>query len=95
MTAAQYKRQNQDWAKYLGKTGVVLASTYIRVAAADLSSAAPYSYVLVDLGEDKKELMGAGHELLQIGDKVQCVLRKISVDGTAGLIEYGIKVQKI
>jgi uncharacterized OB-fold protein len=95
MKPAHYARKNKNWQKYLGKKGTVLSSTLIRVTSPELSYLTPYSYVLVDLGNEKKELMGVGNQILKVGDQVECVLRKISTASAESLIEYGIKAQKI
>ncbi|MEN8253663.1 MAG: hypothetical protein ABFQ62_04800 [Patescibacteria group bacterium] len=95
MRPAEYYRQNKDWKKYIGKVGIVVASTMIRVSAPEQTDLLPYSYAVVKVGKEKKEYMGVGHEKLKPGDKVKCVLRKVGISNKAGIIEYGIKVTKI
>ena len=95
MKPPQYWRQNKDWKNWLGKRGKVIASTIVRVSAPEQSAFTPYSYVLVDFGNERHEFMGEGHAVFEINDEVQCVLRKISVLADHELIPYGIKVQKI
>lgn len=90
---AEYWRASQEWSKYLGKTGTVLASTVIRVASPELASSTPYSYVLVDLGTEKKELMGVGNDVFEPGATVRCVLRKLAKPSSTGIIRYGLKVE--
>lgn len=92
---AVYWRQNKDWQTWLGRTGKVIVSTTVRVAAPTQERLTPYSYALVDFGNEKHEFMGVGHEVLQSGDMVKCVLRKRGFGAKHELIEYGIKVQKI
>lgn len=92
---AAYWRENKTWAKWLGLQGTVIASSYVHVAAPSQEAMAPYSYVLVDFGDHQKEFMGAAHQTFEVGDKVECVLRKTGVTSSESLIQYGIKVQKI
>lgn len=94
MKPAQYWRQNKEWKKWLGRSGKVVASTIVRVAAPERTSFTPYSYVLVDFGQERHEFMGVGHQVFEIGQEVECVLRKIAVLSQEELIPYGIKVQK-
>jgi uncharacterized OB-fold protein len=95
MQPASYWRQNKLWKSWIGKTGVVLVSTVISVAPPEQSALKPYSYVLVEFGKEKHEFMGVGHEVFESGDKVECVLRRITFGDDRGLIGYGIKVRKI
>ena len=95
MKPAQYYRENKNWSLWLGKVGTVVASTYIRVSSPEFEPFTPYSFVLVDFGDQKKELMGAGHEQLAVGDKVQCVLRKLATSGQQEIIAYGIKAKGV
>ncbi len=90
---AYYWRQNKEWSKWLGKTGVVVSATMIRVSEASRESMTPYSYAIVDFDGEKHEFMGETNVELQIGDKVKCVLRKMAVAEKSGLVEYGIKVK--
>ena len=111
MKPAAYWRQNKEWKNWIGKTGTVVVATMVRVAPPDQELFVPYAFALVDFGTTKKEFMGAGNQELQTGDKVRCVLRKISgcfsggshngsddgsgYRGSRGIIDYGIKVEKI
>jgi len=95
ITAPSYTRNNQSWSAWIGKKGVVLAVTVIRVAAPEFSVYTPYQYALVDFGEElgKMSYMVASQEkTVTTGDKVICVLRKLSQPSKEGIIEYGIKV---
>lgn len=95
MKPAQYWRANKIWHAWLGKQGTVVASTIIHVAGTKQSYLTPYSYVIVDFGEEKKEFMSVSRETLEIGDTVICVLRKTAQTEAHELIEYGIKVTKV
>jgi uncharacterized OB-fold protein len=89
--ALRFRKYHQD---LLGKSGQVIAATYVRVAAPAQAPFVPYSYVLVEIEGQKYELMGTGHDELQPGDAVVCVWRKLAQPDNKELIEYGIKVQK-
>ncbi len=94
MRPAKYHRLNQKWAQSVGKTGTVIAATFIRVADEKHHLSAPYSFVLADFEGESCELMGVGHEKIKTGDKVQCVLRKNLTTDRVGLIEHQLKVKK-
>lgn len=95
MKPPQYWRHTKTWSDWLGKTGTVVASTIVRVAAHQRSSMTPYSYVIVDFGEVRREMMAEGHQVLQPGDTVECVLRKMAESEPHALIHYGLKVKKV
>ena len=95
MNPPAYWRANKNWSKWLGRRGIVIASTYIRVAADNQESLAPYSFIIIDFNGEKAEFMGVGHEQLSVGDTVECVLRRMSDSESHEIIEYGIKVKKI
>lgn len=90
-----YWRLNKNWSNWLGKQGKVIAATLVRVASPECEPLLPFSYVIVDFGQEKKEMMGADHEIFTIGDQVECVLRKTAQNEPHELIDYGIKVTKI
>jgi len=91
MRVTESWRQNKTWAKYLGKEGVVVASTLMEVAATDQLAFLPYSYLVVNLGKEKISVMGAAGEAFNCGDKVKLVLRKIKKEAQAEVITYGLK----
>ncbi len=95
MNPAQYWRSSKTWQKWLGKTGTVLSSSVVHVASAEFAACAPYSYALIDFGNEKHEFMGVDQEILAAGDQVQCVFRKMETPQLEALIPYGMKVQKI
>ncbi|MDH5533537.1 MAG: hypothetical protein OEX81_03870 [Candidatus Pacebacteria bacterium] len=95
MKPAQYWREAKQIKEYLGKTGQVISSTVIRASSPEFNYLVPYSYVVVDFSGVKKEMMGAGSQLLDTGDRVVCVIRKMGQTDSKSLIEYGLKVEKI
>lgn len=92
---AKYWRQNAIRQKMLGQVGRVVASTYIRVTATELSLLAPYSYLIVDFGGQRAEMMGAGQQQFKIGDLVRGIWRRITTSDSQGVINYQIKAEPI
>ena len=92
---AAYWRKNKEWKNLLGKKGRIIFSTRVRVAGGGQKKWVPYSFVLVKIEGKRYEMMGAGNEKLNAGDKVVCVLRRLSDSDPKGVIEYGIKVKKV
>jgi uncharacterized OB-fold protein len=92
---AGYWRSTDDWKYWLGKQGTVVALTVVHVAPPHLKDFAPYSYVIVEFDGERRECIGADHQEFKVGDKVECVLRKMSVPSKEQLIPYGIKVAKV
>lgn len=93
-----YWRQNKKWSEFLGKTGRVLHSTYIRAAGVRHAASTPHSFALIELDGSKPErleLMGVGNQKLETNDKIECCLRKIPTPDQGGVIEYVIKAKKI
>lgn len=95
VTPAQYWRQNKKWSQWLGKQGVVVASTQILVAPPELESSLPYALALVDFGGELRECLGAEHMAFSPGDKVEYVFRRLGEPTETGIVNYGLKVQKI
>lgn len=94
MLITEYWRSHQNWSKYLGKRGQVIASSHMEVAASDQVSLTPYSYVLVDIDGERLSLMGGVGEDFAIGDQVMVVLRKIKKEAPSEVLTYGLKVTK-
>ncbi len=95
MQPAQYWRQNKNWHSWIGRKGTVVVSTLVNTVNPQQAHFKPFSYVLVDFGDERHEFMGAGNEEFLKGDQVICVLRKIATPEAHELIPYGIKVKKI
>ena len=95
MQITEYWRSNKLWPKYLGKKGIVKAVSMMEVAATDQIELLPYSYLLVDLGDEKLSVMGAAHEEFVIGDQVELVLRKIKKEAKQDIIIYGLKASHV
>lgn len=95
MRVTESWRQNKTWAKYLGKEGVVVANTLMEVAATDQVAFLPYSYLVVDLGEEKISVMGGSGETFVSGERVKIVLRKLKKEASAEVISYGLKATHV
>jgi uncharacterized OB-fold protein len=95
MRVTESWRNNQNWAKYLGREGVVVATTLMEVAATDQVAFLPYAYLVVDLGEERISLMGVAGESFTKGDLVKIVLRKIKKEAQAEVIAYGLKATHV
>lgn len=82
----------------LGREGVVVSWTIIRVPPAGFSTLAPYPVVIVDLVGDGRitaQLVDWTENDLVVGRRVRVVVRRISEPTTEGIIPYGIKVKPV
>ncbi len=95
MQITEYWRSNQNWAKYLGKRGKVLAVSMMEVAATDQVELLPYAYLLIELDKERISLMGAAHQEFMVGDEVEIVLRKIKKEAQQEVICYGLKASHV
>lgn len=77
----------------LGKTGVVVSFTIVRVPPAGYEGQAPYPVVLVDTGDGRMvgQLVDFDESHLHIGQRVQAVLRRVTTPRGEGIIPYGVK----
>ncbi|NDJ62668.1 MAG: Zn-ribbon domain-containing OB-fold protein [Chloroflexi bacterium] len=79
-------------------TGEIYSFTTVQEAPDGYTDQAPYVLALIKL--DEGPLITAqmtdldGHELT-IGDRVEMVTRKLTTDGTRGVIVYGYKFRKM
>ena len=91
-------RNQKKMREHLGKKGVVVSWTLIRVAPAGYEEQAPYPVVIVEL-TDKKKLVGQlvdwEEKNLVIGQKVEAVIRRIVHPDASGVIPYGIKFRPL
>ncbi|MCD8484379.1 OB-fold domain-containing protein [Candidatus Woesebacteria bacterium] len=95
LSAPRYWRDRREWSRWLGRKGTVVASTLIHVAPPELAYGAPYPYVLVDFGSEKRSFLGTGHTSFLVGEIVECVWRRMGTPDATGIIPYGIKVQRL
>lgn len=89
-------RNQKNIAKLLGRQGVIVSWTIVRVPPGGFSSLAPYPVVIADLsggGRISAQLVDWRDEDLFAGRRVQVVVRRVSDPSTEGIIPYGIKVK--
>lgn len=81
----------------LGKTGVIVSFTIIRVPPGGFEGQAPYAVVVVDLGDSKctGQLVDYNEKELKIGKRVIAVLRRVKQPDTEGIIPYGVKFKPV
>jgi uncharacterized OB-fold protein len=91
--------RNQKYiAGMLGREGVIVAWTVVRVPPGGFSNLAPYPVVIVDLIGGTRitaQLVDWVESDLVIGKNVSVVVRRISEPTTEGIIPYGIKVKPL
>lgn len=92
---AKYWRDRQEVSKWYGRVGTVVVSTTIQVSSPEFADFSPYDYALVDFEDERHEFMAVPGLRLNPGDRVQLVLRKLTKPDASGLIEYGLKLNKI
>jgi uncharacterized OB-fold protein len=91
-------RNQANIATMLGREGIIVSWTIVRVPPAGFSNLAPYPVVVVDIGEGKRitaQLVDWSESDLEFRKKVRVVVRRISEPSTEGIIPYGIKVKPI
>ena len=82
----------------LGKKGVILTWTFIRVPPDGFSGQAPYPVVVVELEDNKRitaQMVDCDNHHMKVGQKVKTVLRRITEPSVEGVIPYGVKVKPI
>lgn len=81
----------------LGKEGVVLTFTTIRVPPTNFSALAPYPIAVVALDEGEKITAQVVDydDTFKIGTRVKVVLRRVTDPSIDGVIPYGIKVRPL
>ncbi|RLJ07789.1 MAG: transcriptional regulator [Candidatus Aenigmatarchaeota archaeon] len=85
------KGQLEDY-RFSGK-GKIVSWTIIRAAPEGFEDQAPYAVAIIELEEGVKvpgQLVGRP-DGIEIGKPVRAVFRRITEDGPAGLIHYGLK----
>jgi uncharacterized protein len=77
--------------------GEVYSFTTLQEAPEDFEEQAPYMLALVKLDEGPIVLaqLTDVDESVQIGDRVEMVTRKLTTEGTRGMIVYGYKFRKV
>jgi len=91
-------RNQKNTEALLGRQGVIVSWTVIRVPPEGYGNQAPYPVVVVDIvGHTKITAQMVDWEEChcKVGQKVQVVLRKISEPTSDGVIPYGVKVKPL
>lgn len=92
---ATYWRHQSTVREWLGRVGTVVGCTSIRTSLPELSYLLPYDFALVDFAGERREVMATTGTKLAVGDQVKMVLRKLGQADASGLIEYGLKLEKV
>ena len=82
----------------VGKTGVVISWTKVRVPLAGFANQAPYPVVIVELTDGKRitaQLVDYDDADIRTGLVVRTVVRRVMEPDTDGIIPYGIKVRPV
>ena len=91
-------RNQKKIANLVGKTGIIISWTIIRVPPADYNDQAPYPVVLVELDSGKRimvQLVDWEPQYLAFGQKVMTIIRRVTHPDPDGVIPYGIKVKPV
>ncbi len=91
-------RNQKKVAGLIGKTGVIISWTVIRVPPTDFSDQAPYPVAIVELENKKRitaQLVDWNPDDLKFGRRVMTIVRRVMQPTAEGLIYYGIKVRPI
>ena len=91
-------RNQKHIANRLGREGIIVSWTVVRVPPSGFSNLAPYPVVIVDLVGDGRitaQLVDWIESDLIVGRKVRVVVRRICEPTTEGIIPYGIKVKPL
>lgn len=93
-TPVKLWRRQKYVASLIGRTGILLQWTVIRVPAKSFAKEAPYPVVIVKMDNNEKmvgQLVDWQYADLEKGKKVIAVLRKSSPEDAESVIGYAIK----
>ena len=82
----------------LAETGHVVSWTVVRNPPADYMVYAPYLVALVELDDGVRvltQLVDIEPIKMKTGIRVEAAFRRVKVDGTSGIIEYGYKFRPL
>ncbi len=90
-------RTQKKISQHLGKKGVIVSFTLIRVPPLGFENQAPYPVVLVDLGKEKLigQLVDWQWSDLRLGRQVEVVLRRVKSASQEAVIPYGFKFKPL
>lgn len=78
----------------LNGRGTIVSFTHVTAAGSNFESSIPYTIALIDLDEGVRilgQLTDIDEGKIVIGARVTSVFRRLSVDGSQGIIHYGTK----
>lgn len=91
-------RKQKEINSLLGKRGIILSYTIIRMPPLGFERQAPYPVVLVEFKDGIRkvgQLVSYEEEDLKIGREVVVVYRMIKEPDTEGVIQYGVKFRPV
>ena len=91
-------RNQKNTASLVGKTGMIVSWTIVRVPPGDFTDQAPYPVVLVEFEGGKRmtcQLVDHDIDQVKFGQKVVTIIRRVTHPDADGIIPYGIKVKPI
>ena len=74
--------------------GKILTYTIINVAAEAFSLETPFAVAIIETVEGARltaQIVDCNHQEIEIGKKVQLMLRRIQKEGKSGILQYGYK----
>jgi len=89
-------RNQKQITNQMGKEGVIVSWTIIRVPPGDFSDQAPYPVAVVKLDDGRiitTQIVDTVDSSLSTGQRVVTVIRRIRKPSDDGVIPYGIKVK--
>jgi len=87
-------RNQKKIASLIGKRGVIVTWTVVRVPPADFTSLAPYPVALIKLDDGNTitaQLVDCDEKTLVAGLAVKTVIRRVAKPSEDGIIPYGVK----
>lgn len=91
-------RNQKHFTKLVGKTGIIISWTMIRVPPEGFSEQAPYPLALVELRDRTRimvQIVDYNQEQLHPNQRVLTVIRRTIEETADGVIPYGIKAKPV
>ncbi len=90
-------RNQKNIKEIVGKTGIIISFTYIRVPPAKFADQAPYTVGLINFGKFNYigQIVDTEPEQVKIGQQVIAIVRRVRQPDPEGVIPYGIKFKII
>jgi len=97
-TPVKLWRRHENVASHIGRTGVILNWTIVRIPPKMFHHEAPYPVVIIEF-ENKERMIGQlvdwEEKNLKKGQKVIAVIRRTFTGDTEGIIAYNIKFKPL